>query len=77
MTEVRDKKKAYIQAVAGEDYYIVRNWKNQPMGRIEFNDDWSLWVFLPDKDTFYGPAFLQSLAGQMDEIQADEEAGWE
>ena len=78
MSEVRDKKKAYVEKTSpGCDGYLVRNWKNEEMGQIVFKDDWSIFVFMPNSSRYFGPEFLKSLAFQMEEIQEKEEAGWE
>lgn len=78
---VRDKKKAYIEEGIGFNgksiCYYVRNWKEELMGDIVFHDRWSIWIFRPGINTFFGPEFLRSLADQMDEIQAKDEATWE
>lgn len=77
MIEIRDKKKAYVEKSVYFNSYIVFNWKHDMMGDIEWNDDWSLWVFRPLRDTFFGPEFLKSLASQMEDIQTEDEKGWE
>ena len=78
--DVRDKKVAYLEEdtdYGGVKCYYVRNWKDKLMGKITFYDDWSLWIFCPATDTFFGPEFLRSLAEQMDDIQEKDEATWE
>jgi hypothetical protein len=76
MSEVRDKKLAYVSKALDGNYEVM-NWKDEVLGILLFNDDWSLWVFYPNIDTFFGPDFLKSLASQMEEIQEDDESTWE
>lgn len=57
------------------DFHIVFNDKDEMMGTIQWHEEWKAFIFYPNNRTFYGPAFLAFLTGEMIRLEAKRNSG--